>query len=39
MDGCTTVFYPLPTEGHFGSFQVVAIMYKAAVNIYVQIFV
>ena len=40
MDGCSTVFLiHLPTKGHFGSFQFVAIMYKAAVNIYVRIFV
>lgn len=32
-------FIHLPTKGHFGSFQVVAITYKVAVNIYVRIFV
>ena len=38
--GCTTVFFiPLPVEGHFGCFYFFAIVYKATVNIQIQVFV
>lgn len=32
-------FVHLPTEGHFGYFQGLAILNKAVINIYVQVFV
>ena len=32
-------FISLPTEGHLGFFQVLALMHKAAININVQVFV
>ena len=33
------LFFHSPTEGHFGCFQVLAVMNKAAINILVQVFV
>jgi len=33
LSGCTSLFISLPTEGHLGFFQVLALMHKAAVNI------
>ena len=34
-----SLFNHSPTEGYLGYFQVLAIMNKAAINIYVQVFV
>ena len=33
-----SLFIHLPTEGHLGCFQVLAIMNKAAINVHVQVF-
>ena len=39
LSGYTSLFIHSPLEGHLGDFQVLAIMDKAAINIYVQVFV
>ena len=36
---CSGLLIQSPTEKHLGCFQVLAIMNKAALNIYVQVFV
>ena len=39
LSECTKVFIHLPTEGPLGCFQVLVIMNKTAINIFVQNFV